>query len=168
MKIQTTKNKVSGVIASLKGLTKQDVLVGIPDENAPRTEAEEEARRGEPINNATIGYINELGSPAGNIPARPHLMPGIDRAKDKIASHLVTGAKGTLSGVADAASIALEKVGLEATSAVKMVITEVIPPPLAERTLADRKARGRTGETPLIDTGQYRNSITYVVRPKGK
>jgi hypothetical protein len=38
---------------------------------------------------------------------------------------------------------------------------------LAERTLAARKARGRTGEKPLIDTGQLRNAVTFVVQARG-
>jgi hypothetical protein len=34
-------------------------------------------------------------------------------------------------------------------------------------TLERRRAKGRTGTKPLIDTGQLRNAITYVLRKKG-
>jgi hypothetical protein len=30
--------------------------------------------------------------------------------------------------------------------------------------LRARRARGRTGDVPLVDTGELRNSITYVIR----
>lgn len=168
MKITTTKDKSAEIIAQVRALTKKEVLIGVPNEKAPRTPDEEEAQKGEPINNATIGYINETGSPAANIPARPHLAPGIEKERDRIARILTNGAKNAISGKEDAADIALEKVGIVAESSVKNVITAVIPPPLAERTLKEREARGRTGQTPLIDTGQYRNSITHVIRDKGK
>lgn len=168
MKITTTKDKVGQIVGQIRSLTKNDVLVGIPDEKAPRSEEEAEAQKGEPINNATIGYVSEFGSPTANIPARPHLMPGIESVKDKIEAHLKKGALGALEGSPDAAEIALEKVGVVASSAVKAKITEGGFAPLAPATLKQRRARGRTGEKPLSDTGQYRNSITYVVRPKGK
>ena len=54
--------------------------------------------------------------------------------------------------------------GLIAQNSVRRTLTTAAYRPLSERTLAERRARGRTGTKPLIDTGQYRNSITYVVR----
>ncbi|OYW34855.1 MAG: hypothetical protein B7Z41_00800 [Rhizobiales bacterium 12-66-7] len=164
----TVRKFDAGIFASVKELTKSQVLVGVPDANAPRNADEEEAKKGEPINNATIGYIMEFGAPNANIPARPHLMPGISDAKDSIADQLKKGAQQALAGKAGAADIALNKVGLIASSAVKARITEGPFTPLAETTLRARRARGRTGEKPLLDTGQYRNSQTYVIRPKGK
>jgi hypothetical protein len=38
--------------------------------------------------------------------------------------------------------------------------------PLAAATLAARRRKGRTGTKPLIDTGQLRRAITYVLRRK--
>ncbi len=164
----TVRKFDAGVFASVKELTKSQVLVGVPGANTPRNADEEEAKKGEPINNATIGYIMEFGAPNANIPARPHLMPGISDAKDTIADQLKKGAQQALAGKAGAADIALNKVGLIASSAVKARITEGPFTPLAETTLRARRARGRTGEKPLLDTGQYRNAQTYVIRPKGK
>jgi hypothetical protein len=64
--------------------------------------------------------------------------------------------------------IAQNKAGLIAESSVRKKINEGPFEPLAPKTLQERKRRGRTGEKPLIDTGQLRNSVTYVIRPKGK
>ena len=61
----------------------------------------------------------------------------------------------------------LNRAGIVAASAVKAKINSNIQPALSERTLADRRQRGVTRENTLVDTGQYRNSITYVVRDKG-
>ena len=73
-----------------------------------------------------------------------------------------------LKGDADAGDKALHSAGLIAQNAVRNKITEGPFVPLAPMTLAKRKARGRTGEKPLIDSGAYRNAQTYVIRPKGE
>lgn len=166
MTVEVKKDRVAEVMAAVRALTTKEVLVGIPDTDAPRTEEEAEAKKGEPINNATIGYINEFGSPAANIPERPHLRPGVEDVRDRIANKLVQGAKKALDGDKEAGAKALEAVGLIAQSAVRKKIEAGPFTPLAPATLANRRARGRTGEKPLQDTGQYRNSITYVVAPK--
>lgn len=168
MKVAVTKDAVSKVISEIRALTKNEVLVGVPQENAPRTDEEVEALKGAPITNAVIGYINEFGSPAANIPPRPHMIPGIASAKDKIAQRLGKGARAAMDGSPDAANVALTAAGLIGEAAVKSYITAGLSPPLAEVTLEHRRARGRTGEKPLQDTNQYLKSITHVVRPKGK
>ncbi len=156
------------IVDQMRKLTKDRVLVGVPDANAPRSAEEDEARKesGEPVNNAEIGYINEFGVPERNIPARPHLIPGIKSSKDRLAKVLNAGARDALKGNDEAAQIALTKVGIIAETAVKNRIDEGPFVPLSFRTVEARKARGRTGEKPLIDTGQYRNSITHVVETK--
>lgn len=170
MKITASKSKLPEILAAVNALTKSEVLIGVPHEKAPRSAEEDEARKesGEPITNAEIGYINEFGLPEKNIPARAHLVPGIESIKEKAATTLGNGVRKTLSGDASAAEAALTKVGLIGETAVKDQITDGAFVPLAPATLAARRRRGRTGEKPLIDTAQYRNSITHVVRPKGK
>ena len=161
MKVTVTKDHLDEVLKSVRDLTKSRALIGVPDVNAGRDDDE-------PISNAEIGYIMETGSPSQNIPPRPHLIPGVEGARDKIANHLAVGARKALGGDGGAVDIALHRAGLEGSTAVKRKIDEGPFEPLAPRTLQARKARGRTGEKPLIDTGQYRNSITYVVRKKGE
>jgi len=164
--VTMTKDDVDAILKQIRALTKQEVLIGVPDENAGRQP--EQGEEQEPISNAEIGYVMEFGLPEKNIPARPHLVPGVEEAKDKLGDVLQAGAMKALSGDKQAADIALNKAGLVGQNAVRNKITEGPFVPLAPKTLADRKRRGRTGEKPLIDTGAYRNSITYVIRPKGK
>lgn len=160
MTVTITKDRVADVLKQVKALTAQEVLVGVPAENAGRND-------GDAINNAEIGYVQEFGAPERNIPARPFLLPGVEEAMPKIIDRMKAGGAKALSGDPGAASKTLNAVGLMAQNAVRAKINEGIPPPLSPRTLADRRARGRTGEKPLIDTGQLRNSVTYVVR-KGR
>lgn len=156
--IKVTKDNVDNVLEAIKAMANKRVLVGIPSDKAPR--------RGDPINNATLGYIHENGSPARNIPARPFLKPGVASAKDKLVQTLKGYAKQAL---ADKSAIekGLNAAGLVAQSAVKNRIRSGEGfAPLKPGTLAARKRKGAKGTKPLIRTGQLLNSITYVVRDK--
>lgn len=148
-------------------LPRGEVLVGIP---ATKTE-----RRDHGITNAALGYIHETGAPEVNIPPRPFLIPGIREAKDRITVHLAHAARLTLEGDADGAEKAMHRAGIVAASAVKNKITVGPFVPLKPSTIRRRrirsagskyrrKATGPADVRPLIDTGQLRNSITYVVR----
>ena len=156
MSVTITKDRMADVLKSIQSLVKERTLVGIPAANAERRDG--------PINNAAIGYINEFGSPANNIPARPFLIPGVEAAQPKVVKQLRRGADQALGGKLDAADKALHSAGIVAVNAVRAKISEGIPTPLKASTIAARARRGRTGTKPLIDTGQLRNSLTYVVR----
>ncbi|WP_339053360.1 hypothetical protein [Arsenophonus endosymbiont of Crataerina pallida] len=161
---------------ALVQLGKKEVLVGIPAEKGEREDI--------PFSNAAIGYLNEFGSPAKNIPARPHLIPGIRSVETKTTAELKSAAKAILDDQPDKAEQALNRAGQIAVQGVQAVITQSKFVPLADSTLAARARRGRKGAAkelenrktglppdntnarPLIDTGIYRRSITYVVRKK--
>lgn len=163
-KVTVTKDRTKQLAAALKALVRDQVLVGIPASTAGR---EPDAENPEPINNATIGYIMENGSPAANIPPRPHLKKGIAKAQGEIVKRYKGGAKAVIDGKVSDPTVIHTAVGLIAESAVKSLIEDGSElAPLSPRTLAARRARGRTGTKPLIDTGAYRNAITHVVRPK--
>jgi hypothetical protein len=157
MGVKVTKDELQKVLRSIQQLASEEVLVGIP---ASTTERQD----GEAINNATIGYIQENGSPVNNLPARPFLVPGVQHAIPDATAQLKKGAQEALSGDAEAANKRMHAAGIVAQNAVRSHINSGVPPPLAEATLEARRRRGRTGEVPLIDTGQLRNSITYVIR----
>jgi hypothetical protein len=162
MSFKITKDNVASVLKSMRGLTDKRVLVGIPSSTTDRRPDPDEPQS---LTNAEIGYIMENGAPEANIPARPWLKPGVEDAEDAIAKRYEAGAKAVLDGrVADMDTIH-GQVGLIAQNSVRKKITDGPFAPLAERTLAGRRARGRTGEKPLIDTGQLRNATTFVVRP---
>lgn len=172
MPVITKTNATAKVLSALRGLTHKEALVGIPAENAGRDPEPGETTA---LNNAEIGYVHEFGSTIETesggeivIPPRPHLRPGIASVKEKIADTLGTGVRKTLAGDADAAEQSLEKAGMVGQNGVRKYITDGDFTPLAPATIANRKRRGRTGTKPLIDTGTYRRSITYVVRKKGE
>lgn len=146
------------ILDALKTLTNKDVLVGIPESKDERDDGD--------IGNAAIGYINENGSPAQNIPPRPHLKPGVRSVEQDFMPHLKSAARKALEGDAEGAVTSLDRAGTVAANGVKRYITITGFTPLADATIANRLRRGRTGNKPLIDTGEYRRSITHVVRDK--
>lgn len=185
--VKVTGDSAESILAAIKEMAKKDVLVGIPEEDSDRDDV--------PFGNAAIGYINENGSPAQNIPARPHLVPGVKSVQDKTIPELRSAALAVLSGDIAGAEVALNRAGTIAADGVKRFITTADFAPLADSTIAARARRGRKGASkelerrdaggkidavneasgqmvsnenarPLIDTGKYRRAITHVVRDK--
>lgn len=139
-------------------MTLKSVFVGVPANTS-------EPREGDPINNATLAYIHQNGSPANNIPARPFMTIGMDEAKEPATKQMENAAKKFFKS-RDINDIqqGLGKAGFVAENAIKRAVNSNIQPALAPATLKARQRRGRTGTNTLVDTGALRNSIRYVIR----
>lgn len=161
-KIIKTIDKVGDLVAALNEFTSKEVLVGIPSETAGRKEGE--------IDNAALGFIHEHGAPEVNIPARAFLVPGIKTAEKQIIDLFKKTGQRALAGDKTAVMRGLNAVGMTAQNAVRQKITDGPFTPLKASTVRRRrKGRGKVeGEfveaRPLIDTGQLRQAITYVLR----
>jgi len=160
---QLLVNKLPKLKVSFAKLTQNEVLVGVPAEKTDRKFDPSEPKQD--INNATLAYLNDKGSPANNIPARPFMELGIESQKTNIVKDMQAGAKSALSADDSAVDKTLNKVGLRAQLGIRNAIQEITPGP-AEATLKARKRKGFKGEKALIVTGQLRNSINYVIRRK--
>lgn len=158
MTMTITKDRLSAVLKTIGDLAKKQVLVGIPDGSPENTY--------KPITNAQIGYIQEKGSPAKNIPARPFLVPGVASVQDQCFDKLRDAASAALDGQPAGVNRGLTSAGFIAEEAVKEKINSNIQPELAESTLAARRARGVTRTNTLVDTAGMRNSVTHVIRDK--
>lgn len=185
--VTTRVDNAKAILDALRSLTKKDVLVGIPSEDSEREDV--------PFGNAGIGYVNEYGSPAQNIPPRPHLIPGVKSVEEQTVPQLKAATQAALDGNAAGAERALNRAGTLAANGVRRYMTITGFTPLADSTVEARARRGRKGAKaelarrsadgklnainpdsgqlisnenvrPLIDTGQYRRAITHVVRDK--
>ena len=170
------------LMEGLQALSGKAVYVGIPDSTAGRTPEEGEKS---PASNAVIGYVQETGDPERNLPARPFLVPGVESAEDAINGRLAKAGVAAMDGNVEVVNASMEAAGMAAASAVKRKINSGEFDPLSEATLKARARRGRKGAKkelarraagedpgtefarPLVDTGQLRNSVTYVVRKNG-
>ncbi len=156
------KDNLPSVLEGIRKLANTRVMVGIPGDNTLRQPGE--GGGSSPINNATLAYIHENGAPEAHIPPRPFLKPAVEAMAPQIEKRLRAAAEAALKGNVEGVDKQLNALGLEAQAEVRKKINEGIPPPLAESTLRKRRAHGRAGEKPLVDTGQLRNAITYVIR----
>lgn len=157
--LNVQKDIAKRIVSDIKKLTKTDVLVGIPAAGGSREDG---------MNNAALGYMHETGDPEHNLPARPFLVPGVDAAKDEVAKRFAKAADAAIDGRQDVVTRQLRSSGLIAENSVKSAITNGEFTPLSDRTLTARKARGRSGDKPLIDTGQLRRSVTHIIHKKGQ
>lgn len=166
MSVKVIKDDVKKVLASIKDMGAQEVLIGIPSKNNHRDDKGK--KKTTSLTNAEIGYINEKGSPAQNIPPRPWLVPGVAKAQEKAVGALEKSVKKAFGKEgAKAIEKGLNAAGVLAQNSVKKYIQKGENfKPLSEATLKARRSRGKRRTKPLIDTAQLINSITYVVRKK--
>lgn len=152
---------------AISALTKREVLVGVPEKTAPRKDS-----KGTKVNNALIAYVHDNGSPLRGIPQREFLRPGIKMAQKSIVNYLSQAARSALAGDAAAVERGLTAAGLEAQKSVRRKITIGPFAPLKPATIRARqrrhKGRSLVGTTPLVDTGQLRQSINFVVMDKDR
>lgn len=161
-------------------LENTEVLVGIPEEKAPRNEGE--------VNNASLLYLHSKGSPLQDIPARPVIEPALEASgnKERVQEDLKKITKLLLDGKVDQARRMMDLAGQDAVNMIKAWFTDsrngwppnsplTVLEKLDKRFKSVKKKRelyrqykmGKTGiNTVLVDTGQMRNAITYVVRNK--
>ena len=161
MTVKQTADNSADLMKGLRLLDKNQVLVGVPAANASR-----QAEKGSEISNAAIGYISQFGSPPQNIPARPWLDVGVKDVQNGITQQFQKAGEAALDGKSDVALKRFHAAGIIAVSGVKARINSNIPPPLAASTLASRRRRGHSGTRTLIETAQFRNSVTHILREK--
>lgn len=175
--VKVTRNTLAEVLRSVRVVAATEILVGVPAENTDRDD-------GSSFNNASRAYVHDQGSPEAHIPQREFMRPGINDAQEEITHKLGVAAKAAMKGDLMAAEMTMHQTGLIAQSAIRKRIDEGIPPPLSDYTVRERARRGRKGAQlelknraagqspslqlakPLIDTGEMRKSITYVIRDR--
>lgn len=156
MSVTVTKDDIKNLLRNIQAMGRKSVLIGIPESKNHRKEDD--------ASNAMIGFLNENGSPARNIPARPFLIPGVRKAGDKASEVLKSYASDALNNP-KAIDQGLNSAGLIAQASVKkQIVSQDGFAPLSPATLAQRARMGAKGTKALIRTGQLLNSITYVVR----
>ena len=164
--VSIVKDNLKKVMVALNSFPDKDVLVGIPADTTARKNDIGGAVPVSEMTNAQLGYIHEFGAPEHNIPARPFLYPGLRGVKTHIAAYFKQYGLAAMKGSKEGMDRALHSMGILGMNAVRRKITVGPFVPLKASTLAARRRRGRTGTRPLIDTGQLRAAITYVIRSK--
>lgn len=122
-------------------------------------EGAEQHKGEEPVSLLDVAIWNELGI---GVPERSFIRAWFDEAngvnRELLRRALVSVVKGQRT-----LPQALELVGLKFQGEVQKKIAAGVPPPNAPSTIAQKGS-----STPLIDTGQLRQSITFVVHGEPK
>lgn len=139
-------------------LEKIQALVGIPQSTTKR--------RHDDVTNAELMFIHSHGSPARHIPMRKVIEPAIaaEPTRGAIAAELKEATIAKLHDNDLDMLVHLRRAGMIAMNAAKAWFTDPRNnwPPNKPSTI---KRKG--SDTPLIDTGALRASITYVIREIG-
>lgn len=148
--------RVGGIALALdriRQVTEREILVGIPMQKTMRT--------GDVINNASLLFIHTNGSPLRGIPARPVIEPALEYNRDRIVEQLRRMVLAAANGEDANVKRYQQRVGLAGQNAAREWFTNPANhwPPNSPRTIAMKGS-----SKPLIDTGNLRKSIIYVIR----
>lgn len=139
--------------AELEKLKQNEVFIGYQAGHAKHTDED-----GNTADMAEIAMFNELGTE--NSPPRPFLRMTVDENKEKINQFVETQTKRIAQGAS--AEQCMKQMGAFGVSLVQEKIGNGTFTPLKESTI---KAKG--SDKPLIDTGQMRQSVHYVIKKGG-
>ncbi len=123
-------------------------------------EAGEPANKSPGLTVLDVACFNEFGG--GNTPERSFIRAWCEQKQAEIVETISKQAAIAVKNRTPWETV-LERIGLYCVGGMQQRISDGIEPPNADSTI---KAKG--SDKPLIDTGQLRSSITYVVIPGGK
>ncbi len=109
-----------------------------------------------------IAGIHEFGAPEQGIPQRSFIRATVDERRADVQRLSVVLAKDVLTGKRTAAQ-ALDALGAKVSGWMQKRIADGIPPQLKAETLKRKTVNGAVGDVPLVDTGQLKSSIAWVV-----
>ena len=184
------KSNLNALKKSIELLEKSRVYVGIPAETASRDDGNDinnaellyiqthgvrkksmreemqPLNEGKPYSKAYEMYIKSHGSPLWHIPPRPVIEPAINNNKKEIAERLITAYGKAMENIYAGNSMQtamqhLEAVGMYAQNIVRAWFTNPNNGWASNSPLTIAK---KGSSNPLIDTGEMRKSITYVVK----
>ena len=120
--------------------------------------------------------VHEHGAPDMHIPPRPVVKPALAQAsvRAEMASAMLDACAAANKGDMDGMKAALERSGQAGVDGIHAYIDAGIPPPNAPVTLTGGwirnpvsgkpvKIKGKSGATPLVDTGQLYHAFDYEI-----
>lgn len=118
---------------------------------------------------AQVAVDNEFGVPSQHIPPRPFMRPTAAAKRQEWTDNMGRGAAAAVRGARTLTQV-LDQIGMMAAGDIAHKITQIVSPPLADLTVANRMNRYASNQAhvgnltkPLIDTGLMFNSVTHEV-----
>ena len=165
LKITESTKKLQDRLQCLQYLATHTVEVGLTSTASERSQ--------------TLLAIHEHGAPAMHIPARPVVKPALAQpsVKAEMSAAMLEACAAANAGDMPAVTSALEDAGKAGVEGIHAYIDKGIPPPNSPITLSGGwmrnpvskkpvKVKGKSGTTPLVDTGQLHNDFDFVIAGK--
>ncbi|MBZ9633070.1 hypothetical protein [Clostridium sp. FP1] len=184
--ISIGQDVTANILKSLKNLEKKSVCVGIPQKDNTQRQEEKiknaellfihtngirdtrmiramqhDLDNGVPYSKAHELYVHSNGSPLWHSPPRPVIEPAIEADKDIIAGILKEALIAELDGNSTVSKQKLNEAGLEGQAASQDWFTN--PDNKWAKNSPETIKRKKGGDRPLIDTGELRKAITYII-----
>ena len=127
-----------------------------------------------PARSKMLLAIHEKGSPINDIPARPFLKQALVEAESEIDKFMELACQAASDGDFTGTELGFKAAGQAGVNAIRAKIDSHIPPPNAPITLHGGWMRskktgkpfyveGKSGDTPLVNTGAFRDSFSYKI-----
>lgn len=180
--LSITKDLTKEFKKSLEELAKKNVCIGVPDNTqhsddkvtnaqlmyihtngarnmSMRQSMQHDLEDGVPYSRAHELYVHENGSPLWDIPPRPILQPAMENSKEQMAELMKESLLDALDG--KEIDVALNEVGLQGQN----ISRDWFDNPANNWAKNSEDTIKRKGsDKPLIDKGDLRKSITYVIK----
>ena len=165
LKITEATKKLQDRLQCLQYLATHTVEVGLTSTASERSR--------------TLLAIHEHGAPAMHIPAGPVVKPALaqESTRAEMSAAMLSACAAANDGDLSAVTSALEDAGRAGVDGIHAYIDKGIPPPNSPITLSGGwmrnpvskkpvKVKGKSGTTPLVDTGQLYNDFNYDIKEK--
>lgn len=154
----TELDNFSRIVKGLDFIKNNELYVGIPEDETDRQDSSE-------VTNAELLFIHTNGSPANNIPPRPVIEPVVRNNANEISRKLSRIFNLACDGKTTDAENQLNLVGEWVVGRIRRWFVDPANgwPPNVPSVQKAKMKKGSTNPRPLIDTGELRKSITYVL-----
>ena len=165
LKISEATKKLQDRLQCLQYLATHTVEVGLTSTASERSR--------------TLLAIHEHGAPAMHIPARPVVKPALaqESTRAEMSEAMLSACAAANRGDQAAVTSAMEDAGKAGVDGIHAYIDKGIPPPNSPITLKGGwirnpvskkpvKVKGKSGTTPLVDTGQLYNDFDWEITGK--
>lgn len=156
MKTKNPEDLLKPLRKRIKEIRNTSLKIGVPKEESATD------REGNTVFLADIAFLNNYGSKSQNIPARPFGTTTVPRYKDKINKTVKLWLGDAVEGRMEVIE-AFDRIGFTAAGYMKKNLTQGEWQGNAEYTIQKKGS-----DQPLIDTGQLRQSITWITEENAK
>lgn len=162
VRVSRNDDRLQRLKKAMKWAQNTYILVGVPQSKS--------RRQGDPMTNAELLHLHTRGSPLKHLPERPVIEPALQDSQQELSALLKDALKSVTELKEDEALAKLKAVGMQAQNVSRAWFVNPRNgwKPNSPITYQRKQAKGATINRPLIDTGQLRRSIIYVVVNDGQ